>query len=79
LRLLFFSIIAPGQTNDAVAYKQTLLLEIMEKFPYGAFLARDAAYILTEHMLVPCTGSCKQDPDKKDSYKLLPVTTENPH
>jgi hypothetical protein len=70
LRLLFFSIIVvSGQTNDAVGYEQTLLHEIIKKFPYWAFIAGDAAYILTEHMLVPLTGSCKQDPDK-DSYNF---------
>jgi hypothetical protein len=53
LRFLFFSIIAPGQTKDIVAYEQTFLHEIIGKFPYGAFISGDAAYILTEHMLAP--------------------------
>jgi hypothetical protein len=69
LRFLFFSVIAPGQTNDAVAFEQTLLHEIIEKMASGTYIAGDAAYIQTEHMLVPFTGSCKQDPDK-DSYNF---------
>jgi hypothetical protein len=35
----------------------------------GAFIAGDAAYVLTEHLLVPFTGSCKEDADK-DSYNF---------
>jgi len=70
LRFLFFAVIAPGQTNDAVAYEQIMLHEIIEKFASGAFIAGNAAYILTEHMIVPFTGSCKQDPDK-DSYNFF--------
>jgi hypothetical protein len=64
------SIIAPGQTNDAAAYKQTLLHETIEKFAAGAFIAGDAAYILTEHLLVPFSGSCKQGLNK-DSYNCF--------
>jgi hypothetical protein len=69
LRFLFFSVIAPGQTNDAVAYEQTLLHEIIENFAAGAFIAGGTAYMLTENLLVPFTGSCKQDPDK-NSYNF---------
>jgi hypothetical protein len=69
LRFLFFAVIAPGQTNDAVAYEHTMLHDTIEKFAPGAFIAGDAAYILTEHLLVPFTGTAKQDPDK-DSYNF---------
>jgi hypothetical protein len=69
LRFLFFSVIAPGQTNDAVAYEETGLHAIINQLPSGLYVAGDAAYILTEHLLVPFTGSCRQDPDK-DSYNF---------
>jgi hypothetical protein len=69
LRFLFFSIIAPDQTNDALVYEQTLLQEILEDFQCGTFIAGDAAHILTQHRLVPFAGSCKQDLDK-DSYNF---------
>jgi hypothetical protein len=59
-----FFIVAPGQTNDAAAYEQTLLHESIEYFAAGAFIAGDAAYMLTEHLLVPFTGGCKQDRHK---------------
>jgi hypothetical protein len=69
LRFLFFAVIAPGQTNDAVAYELTNLRDVIEKFAPGAFIAGDAAYLLTEHLLVPYTGTDKQNPDK-DSYNF---------
>jgi hypothetical protein len=43
------------------------LHEIIENFATGTFIAGDA--MLTEHLLVSFTGSCKQDPDK-DSYNV---------
>ncbi len=46
-------IFAPGQTNDAVACKATGLHEIIDKLPSGLFIAGDAAYMLTEHLLFP--------------------------
>jgi hypothetical protein len=57
----------PGQTNDAVAHEETCLKEIIDKLPSGLYIAGDAAYILTEHLLVPFTGSCRLDPNK-DSF-----------
>jgi hypothetical protein len=54
-------------TNDAVTYEETCLHEIIDKLPSGLYVAGDAAYILTEHLLVPFTGSCKLDPGK-DSF-----------
>jgi hypothetical protein len=69
LRFLLFTVIAPGQTNDAVAYEETCLHEIIDNLPSGLYVAGDAAYILTEHLLVPFTGSCRQDPNK-GSFKF---------
>jgi hypothetical protein len=69
LRFLLFTVIAPGQTNDAVAYEETGLHEILNELPSGLYVAGDAAYILTEHLLVPFTGSCRLDLDK-DSYNF---------
>jgi hypothetical protein len=69
LRFCFFTVIAPGQTNDAVAYEATCIHDIIDKLTSGLYVAGDAAYMLTEHLLVPFTGSCRHDPDK-DSYNL---------
>jgi hypothetical protein len=67
LRFHLFTVIAPGQTNDAVTYKATGLHKTINELPSGLYLAGDAAYMLTEHLLVPFTGSCRDDPGK-DSY-----------
>jgi hypothetical protein len=69
LRFHLFTVIAPGQTNDAVAYEATSLHETINELPSCLNLAGDAAYMLTEHLLVPFTGSCSDDPDK-DSYNF---------
>ena len=69
LRFMFFSVIAPGQTNDAVAYEATGLHDLLEKLPSGVYVAGDAAYVLTEHLLVPFTGTSRHDPDR-DSYNF---------
>jgi hypothetical protein len=70
LRFHLFAVVAPGQTNDAVAYEATGLHDIIDKFPSGLYIVGDAAYVLTEHLLVPFTGSCRQDADK-DSYNFF--------
>ncbi len=69
LRFQLFTVVAPGQTNDAVTYEATGLHDIIDKLPSGLYVAGDAAYVLTEHLLVPFTGSCRQDPDR-DSYNF---------
>jgi hypothetical protein len=69
LRFLFFTFIASGQTNNAVAYEETGLHDIIDMLPSGLYVAGNAAYVLTKHLLVPFTGSCRQDPNK-DSYNF---------
>jgi hypothetical protein len=69
LRFHLFTVIASGQTNNAVAYKATGLHETIDKLPSGLYVAGDAAYMLTEHLLVPFTRSCREDPGK-DSYNF---------
>ena len=63
-RFLFFGIVAPGSTNDNVAYERTGdLKEVIESLELGDFIVGDAAYTLTEHLLIPFTGTQKDDPD----------------
>jgi hypothetical protein len=69
LRFHLFTVIAPGQTNDAVAYEATGLHERINEMLSGLYLAGDAAYMLTKHLLVPFTGSYRDDLDK-DSYNF---------
>jgi hypothetical protein len=51
----------PGNKSDQPAYEETGLVELLEQLPVGLFIAADAAYIVTEHILIPFTGSQRQD------------------
>ena len=64
LRFLLFAVVTPGQANDAVAHEATGLHETIAKLPSRLRAAGDAACVLTEHLLVPFTGSCRCDPNK---------------
>lgn len=45
------------------------LHEIIDKLASGLHVAGNAAYILMKHLLVPFTGSYRQDADK-DTYNF---------
>jgi hypothetical protein len=64
LRFMYFGVIAPGTVGDQVAYEDTGLSDVIESFPPGLFIVADAAYTLTEHMLVPFTGSNRLHKEK---------------
>ena len=64
LRFLFFAVAAPGRTGDLVAYEMLTIREIIENLPAGLYVVADAAYMLTEHVLVPFTGGDRQSADK---------------
>jgi hypothetical protein len=55
-RVTFFSLAAPGKTNDNVAIKKTSLPAWLESLPPGYFIAADCAYSLTEHLVTPYSG-----------------------
>lgn len=61
-RFLFFGVVAPGKTNDVVAFEMCRgLKDMLERLPYGLFIVGDAAYTLSEKVLVPFVGSQKSD------------------
>ena len=65
LRFLYFGVVAPGKTNDNVAYPRCEdMKKFIENLPLGLYVVGDAAYTLKENLLVPFTGSQKSDPDK---------------
>jgi hypothetical protein len=70
LRFLFFGVMGPGNKSDQPAYEQTGLAEIIENLPAGLFIAADAAYVVTEHVLIPFTGSQRQD-RVKDTFNFF--------
>jgi len=69
-RFLFFGVVAPGKTNDNVAFEYCAhLKEIIQSLPYGLFLVGDAAYTSNERMLTPMIGSQRLDP-VNDAYNF---------
>jgi len=55
-RFTFFSLAAPGKTNDNVAINKTSLPAWLQSLPLGYFIAADCAYSLTEHLVTPYSG-----------------------
>jgi hypothetical protein len=67
-KFLFFGVVAPGKTNDNSAYPLCKVLKnLIENLPAGLDIVVDAAYTLTEKLLIPFTGSQKLDP-KRDTF-----------
>lgn len=63
LRFIFFAVVAPGKEHDARACLKTGLDEIIENFATGTCIVGDAAYCITENLIVPFTGSARDNPD----------------
>ena len=69
----FVSIAAPGKTGDARAIRKTSFLEKLARVPATYYVVADAAYSLSEKVLVPFTGSNRNDPIKDAfNYFLSP-------
>ena len=63
LKFLYFGVVAPGGTNDSVAFFRTGISDFLNKtLPYPLHLVGDAAYIESDHLITPFTGSQKADP-----------------
>ena len=63
LQFNFFGVISPGSTNDNISYPlATGLKEIIDALPLGLYGVADAAYTLSENMLIPYTGVDRLDP-----------------
>lgn len=64
LKFLYFGIVAPGSTNDNIAFHiAKALAETISNLPTGLYMLGDAAYTLSEHLLIPFTGSQRDNPD----------------
>ena len=63
---------SPGGTNDIVAYKcSSTFPDKVEGLPLTHYVVGDNAYTPTEHVLVPFSGSEKEDPGKDaHNYRL---------
>jgi hypothetical protein len=69
-RFIFFSVAAPGKTPDQLAFERTSLFQVVQKLPLGLYIVADAAYTLTDQILVPYTGSQRENPEK-DAYNFF--------
>ena len=70
LRFLYFGIVAPGKTNDNVAFRYAAeLRKAIHSLPIGLYFVGDAAYDLHENLLVPFTGSQREN-QNKDAYNF---------
>ena len=58
---------SPGGTNDIAAYRRSSLPDKVEALPLTRYVVGDNAYTPTEHLLVPFSGSEKED-SGKDCY-----------
>ncbi len=56
-RFTSFAVVAPGKCSDQVAFERTSLPALMQAFPVGSYLVGDAAYSVSEKMILPFTGS----------------------
>lgn len=63
LRFIYFGVIAPGGTNDNIAYFQTGIDDFLKGvLEYPLHLVGDAAYIESEHLVTPYVGGQLADP-----------------
>ena len=61
-RFLYASCAAPGGANDLRAYRCTTLASLVDALPPGKYVVGDNAYICSEKLLTPFSGSQKQHP-----------------
>ncbi|KAI2496037.1 nuclease [Fragilaria crotonensis] len=52
-RFTFFGVVAPGKTSDQLAFERTLLHKRVMELPMGMYLVGDAAYQVSDVVLVP--------------------------
>lgn len=63
LKFIYFGVVAPGSTNDNVAFTRTgSLKKTIDDLNEGDYFVGDAAYTVTEHLLIPFTGPQRSAP-----------------
>ena len=69
-RFIFFAVAAPGKCSDQVAFERTSLPQKISTFPPGFYLVGDAAYQVSDVMLVPFTGAQRAN-KTKDAFNFF--------
>ena len=58
LQFLFFGVVGPGKTHDNVGFpKCGTLYNCVTNLPIGLYFVENAAYTLSDFLLIPFTGS----------------------
>ena len=71
LKFLYFGVVAAGSTNDNIAYAMAEdLAKTIDSLPLGMHFVGDAAYTLSERLLIPYTGSQREN-SNKDAFNFL--------
>lgn len=64
LKFMYFGVVATGSTNDNIAINMADdLIKCINELPLGMFFVGDAAYTLSENLLIPFTGSQRDNLD----------------
>ncbi|KAI2491737.1 nuclease [Fragilaria crotonensis] len=58
-RFTFFGVVAPGKSSDQLAFERTSLHKRVMELPMGMYLVGDAAYQVSDVVLVPFTLSAR--------------------
>jgi hypothetical protein len=68
LQFKYFGVVSPGSTNDNISYPLAPgLKETFDSLPLGLYGVADAAYTLSEKLLIPFTGANRLD-SARDAY-----------
>jgi len=58
LEFIYFGVVLPGSMDDNISYPMAPgLKEVAGSLPLGHYGVGDAAYMLSEHILIPYTGA----------------------
>jgi len=59
---MYFGVVSPGSTNDNISYPlATGLKDVFDSLPPGLLGLADAAFTLSEKMLIPFVGANRCD------------------
>ena len=70
LKCIYFGVVAPGSTNDNIAYHfANDLADTIKQLPQGLYFIGDAAYSSSDKLLIPFTDS-QRDNQSNDAYNF---------
>ena len=70
-KFLYFAVAAPGSFPDSKALALTKLQKWIDALPSGFYVVADNAYIISEHMLIPFSGTQRHLPQNSSNNYFL--------